>query len=175
MTAKRPGRSATPCRYSRCSITLKDELLTTIYSASLPARVEAVQLRLGRRIWLQDGGEPIFGSGICQLLVRVESTGSLRCAAAEMGMAYSKAWQVVRRAEEHLGFALIYRQVGGKRGGGSTLSDDGKRLVASFGALTDEAGPLLDRLYEKHFGAWPEAGDERPVSTAAAASPPSEL
>jgi molybdate transport system regulatory protein len=118
-------------------------------------------MRLGRRIWLQDGGEPIFGTGICQLLVRVDSSGSLRCAATEMGMAYSKAWQVVHRAEEHLGFALIYRQVGGKRGGGSKLTDDGRRLVASFGALTDEADPLLERLYEKHFSEWPGAIEDR--------------
>jgi molybdate transport system regulatory protein len=135
--------------------------LTTASSDLALAPIDAVRIRLGRRIWLQDGGEPVFGTGICQLLVRVDSTGSLRCAAAEMGMAYSKAWQVVHRAEEHFGFALIYRQVGGKRGGGSRLSDDGRRLVASFGALTDEAGPLLDRLYEKHFGAWPSAPEDR--------------
>ena len=41
---------------------------------------------------------PIFGVGVCQLLARVETTGSLRRAAADMGMAYSKAWLVVRRA-----------------------------------------------------------------------------
>jgi molybdate transport system regulatory protein len=136
----------------------------TITSEIRSAQADTVQIRLGRRIWLQDRGEPIFGIGICQLLVRVESTGSLRCAAVDMGMAYSKAWQVVRRAEEHLGFSLIYRQVGGKRGGGSTLSDDGKRLVESFRALSDEAGPLLDRLYEKHFGAWPGVREDRPIS-----------
>ena len=131
--------------------------MTTSASDFAPAQVRAARIRLGRRIWLQDGDEPVFGIGICRLLVRVDATGSLRCAAAEMGMAYSKAWQVVHRAEEHLGFALIYKQVGGKRGGGSRLSDDGRRLVASFDALAEEAGPLLDRLYEKHFGAWPPA------------------
>jgi molybdate transport system regulatory protein len=143
----------------------------TTTSESRSAQAEAVQIRLGRRIWLQDRGEPIFGIGICRLLSRVESTRSLRCAAVEMGMAYSKAWQVVRRAEEHLGFALIHRQVGGKRGGGSTLTDDGRRLVASFGALTDEAGPLLDRLYEKHFGTWPGARGDRAISAPTAVSP----
>jgi molybdate transport system regulatory protein len=135
--------------------------LTTASSDLVLAPVEPVRIRLGRRIWLQDGDEPVFGIGICRLLVRVDSTGSLRCAAAEMGMAYSKAWQVVHRAEEHFGFALIYRQVGGRHGGGSRLSDQARRLVASFEALTNEAGPLLDRLYEKHFDEWPGAPEDR--------------
>jgi molybdate transport system regulatory protein len=133
----------------------KRDHLTTASSDLAPAPVETARIRLGRRIWLQDGDEPVFGIGICRLLVRVDSTGSLRCAAAEMGMAYSKAWQVVHRAEEHFGFALIYRQVGGRHGGGSRLSEQARRLVASFEALTNEAGPLLDRLYEKHFDEWP--------------------
>jgi molybdate transport repressor ModE-like protein len=143
--------------------------LTTSAPDFAPTPVQPARIRLGRRLWLQDGNEPVFGTGICQLLMRVDATGSLRCAAAEMGMAYSKAWQVVHRAEEHLGFALIYRQVGGKRGGGSQLSDDGRRLIASFGALAEEADPLLDRLFEKHFGARPRT--VQVGSTAASTEP----
>jgi molybdate transport system regulatory protein len=163
MPAKRPGRKTTRFRYPRCRITLLDQPLTSVSSQPGAAPLEVARIRLGRRIWLQDGGEPIFGTGICQLLVRVDSTGSLRCAASDMGMAYSKAWQVVHRAEEHFGFALIYKQVGGKRGGGSTLSAEGRRLVASFAALTDEAGPILDRLYEKHFGTGPSLSTGQPA------------
>jgi molybdate transport system regulatory protein len=143
-----------------------DRDLTIAASEYTPAPAEVVRIRLGRRIWLQDGGEPIFGTGICQLLVRVDATGSLRCAAGDMGMAYSKAWQVVHRAEEHFGFALIHRQVGGKRGGGSTLTEEGRRLVASFAALANEAGPLLDSLYEKHFGNWTAEREGRPARSA---------
>jgi molybdate transport system regulatory protein len=71
-----------------------------------------------------------------------------------MGLAYSKAWHIVRRAEKHLGFALLVRQTGGKHGGGSTVSDEGRWLVGAFGALIDEADALLNGLYLKHFGNW---------------------
>jgi molybdenum cofactor cytidylyltransferase len=108
-----------------------------------------------QRIWLQDRGTPVFGAGIRELLVRVESTGSLRRAASEMGMAYSKAWHIVRRAEEHLGFALLERRTGGKGGGGSGVSAEGRWMVGAFGAMRDEADLLLDDLYAKHFGDWP--------------------
>ena len=109
-------------------------------------------VRPAHRIWLQDGTTPIFGSGVRELLLRTETTGSLHRAAAEMDMAYSKAWTIVRRAEEHLGVALLARRVGGAGGGGSTLSEPGRRIVDAFGALTDEADAQLAALYARHFG-----------------------
>jgi molybdate transport system regulatory protein len=111
-------------------------------------------VRLAHRIWLQDGGTPVFGAGISELLGRVEATGSLRQAASDMGMAYSKAWQIVRRAEEHLGFKLMARRAGGKGGGCSTVSDEGRWLVRAFGAMTEEADPLLAELFDRHFRSW---------------------
>lgn len=41
---------------------------------------------------------------------RVERLGSLNKAAADMGMAYSKAWRIVKQAEEGLDVALFLRQ-----------------------------------------------------------------
>jgi molybdate transport system regulatory protein len=132
----------------------------------------AAQIRPAQRIWLQDLGTPVFGIGIRELLMRVETTGSLRQAAGEMGLAYSKAWRIVRRAEAHLGIPLLTRQAGGEGGGGSVLSDEARWLVRAFGALLDEARLLLDELYAKHFGPWPPesaapAGNEPGVSRAA--------
>ena len=120
------------------------------------------RIRPGQRIWLGDEGLPVFGAGIRELLIRVESTGSLRQAASDMGLAYSKAWQIVRRAEEHLGFKLLERQIGGTGGGGSTVSSEGRWLVGAFGALLDEADALLDELYAKHFGNWHDGTGDVP-------------
>jgi molybdate transport system regulatory protein len=119
---------------------------------------DAVGIAVGYRIWLHRGGRPAVGMGTFELLGRVESTGSLSRAAADMGMAYSKAWQSVRRAEEMLGFALLDRQAGGRGGGGSTLSTDGKWLVGAFGELAREAAEAMGRLGEKHFGGDVTAG-----------------
>jgi molybdate transport system regulatory protein len=118
-------------------------------------------VRMARRIWLQDGATPVFGTGITELLVRVEATGSLHQAASEMGIAYSKAWRIIRRAEEHLGFALLFRQAGGAGGGGSALSGEARWLVRTFDDLLREAGLVLDELSVKHFGSWLETGEPR--------------
>ena len=44
-------------------------------------------------------GEKCFGPGIAELLTRVQETGSLRAAAGEMDLAYSKAWRMVKNSE----------------------------------------------------------------------------
>ena len=49
-----------------------------------------------------------------QRLIRVlQEKGSLRAAAMEMGMAYSKAFGILRSAEERLGLPLTQRKIGG--------------------------------------------------------------
>ena len=63
-----------------------------------------------------------FGPGVVQLLKRVDELHSLRAAAMSISMAYSKAWTVVRNAEDGLGFKLLTSTAGGKHGGGAVLT-----------------------------------------------------
>lgn len=53
-------------------------------------------MRLAYKIWLDNNGKA-FGEGPYELLTRVERTGSLNRAAAEMGMSYNKAWRLNAR------------------------------------------------------------------------------
>ena len=93
-----------------------------------------------------DAGERFFGEGPCRLLHLIEETGSLRSAAAQMGLSYSKALRLVQHAEKELGFALTCKTIGGRGGGGSTLTADG---LAGQGTLTAEARQFLER-YEAY-------------------------
>ena len=69
-----------------------------------------------------DNGIKFFGEGPCRLLRCVEKTGSLRAAAMEMEMAYSKASKILKQAEENLGFLLTTRSTGGKDGGAEPVA-----------------------------------------------------
>lgn len=48
-----------------------------------------------------------FGKGLVELCNQVKEKGSLNKAALEMGMSYSKAWHIIRNAEEILGVNLL--------------------------------------------------------------------
>lgn len=102
-----------------------------------------------------DNGIKFFGEGPCRLLRCVEKTGSLRAAAMEMGMAYSKAIKILKQAEESLGFPLTRRSTGGKDGGGSRLTPEGKRWLRQYEAYRDACVKSNQALY-RHF--FPQIG-----------------
>ena len=98
-----------------------------------------------------ENGEKFFGEGPCRLLEKVEQTGSLRCAAASMEMAYSKALKLVKQAEEALGFPLTQRSAGGKDGGGSTLTPEGREFLHKYEAYRDACVQANRELYANYF------------------------
>ena len=98
-----------------------------------------------------DNGIKFFGEGPCRLLRCVEKTGSLRSAAMEMEMAYSKASKLLKQAENNLGFSLTTRSAGGKDGGGSKLTPEGKRWLQQYEAYRDACVKANQELYRLHF------------------------
>ena len=98
-----------------------------------------------------ENGEKFFGEGPCRLLRLVEETGSLRCAASSMEMAYSKALKLVKQAEEALGVPLTQRSVGGKDGGGSTLTPEGRRFLLQYESYRDACVQANRELFARYF------------------------
>ena len=81
-------------------------------------------MRAATSIYLFKDDIRFFGEGPCRLLRGVQESGSLRAAATRMNLSYSKAIAMVNRAEEALGFPLTEKQIGGKGGGGSVLTEE---------------------------------------------------
>lgn len=101
--------------------------------------------------FLDDGGEKFFGEGPARLLHGVEDNGSLRAAAMSMDMAYTKALKLIRNAEKALGYPLIRRSAGGRDGGGSSLTEEGKEWLERYEAYRDACKLSNSRLYLEFF------------------------
>ena len=104
-----------------------------------------------RITFFDDQGEKFFGEGPARLLRGVEEQGSLRSAAMAMGMAYTKAMKLVKQAESSLGYSLIARTTGGKDGGGSILTPEGKRWLLTYEAYRDACVKSNQALYRQFF------------------------
>ena len=89
-----------------------------------------MELKLTPR-FLQNG-QRFFGPGVAELLERVREHRSLRAAAASMEMAYSKAWRIIHEAEEGCGFRLLDSTIGGRHGGGASLTPEAEQLLADY-------------------------------------------
>lgn len=102
-------------------------------------------------VFLDDQGEKFFGEGPFQLLRAVEETGSLRAAAMSMNMAYTKALKVLKNAEAALGFSLTSRTTGGKDGGGSQLTSEGREWIVRYEAYRNACMEANRQLYREFY------------------------
>ncbi len=100
---------------------------------------------------IPDGEEKCFGPGIAQLITLVEQNGSLRAAAMEMGMAYSKAWRMVKTTQQALGFPLLITAIGGKKGGGAIVTPECQDFLRRYMAFELQAREAIDRIFEESF------------------------
>ena len=101
---------------------------------------------------LSGDGEKCFGEGPYRLLRGVERLGSLRAAAMELGMAYSKASSILGRAERLLGMALTEKRVGGPDGGGSMLTPAARDLMARYKAFRADCETAAEESFARRFG-----------------------
>jgi len=136
-----------------------NEFIPTIFGRDL----EGVRgMKVAYKIWIDQNGKA-FGDGPYAILKGVEKTGSLHKVADQMGMAYSKAWTLIRILEQRLGFLLLDRKVGGRSGGGSQITPQAKELMLRYGPFQKEAKDAIEKIYQKHFvflgSPGPEGGD----------------
>ena len=83
---------------------------------------------------------------LARLLDAVAATGSLSRAARSIGVPYSRAWDMVARAERALGQPLLVRSRGGSRRGGATLTSLGEEIVETYRAARRRLERLLGPL-----------------------------
>jgi molybdate transport system regulatory protein len=84
------------------------------------------------KLWIEKDGKLVLSDYRVRLLALIDETGSLAEAAARMRLSYRRAWGKVREIEQNLGTRLVESSAGGAHGGGSSLTPDGKRLVALY-------------------------------------------
>src|SRR3954466_15651027 len=84
------------------------------------------------RLRVMSGGEIALGPGRVDLLELIGETGSLRAAAARMGMSYMRAWNLVRYTNRRFKKPVVEAVRGGKAGGGARLTETGWKIVRIY-------------------------------------------
>ena len=92
-----------------------------------------------------------FGPGVAELLRRVRELHSLRAAAMSIGMAYSKAWTILKNAQLSLGFKLLDSTTGGKHGGGARLTPEGETLLDAYDRYCTQLRTYAQELFGETF------------------------
>ncbi|MCL2215755.1 MAG: LysR family transcriptional regulator [Defluviitaleaceae bacterium] len=95
--------------------------------------------------------KPFYGPGPHLLLQLTHETGSLREACRNMGISYSKGRTIIARLEQQLGFPVIVSQQGGKTGGNSVVTPEGKELMQNYAGFMEEIKKRVDEVFTRYF------------------------
>lgn len=91
------------------------------------------------RIRIVFGEAEMIGPGKAELLERIGRCGSIAAAGREMGMSYKRAWELVATLNAMFAEPLVESTRGGSGGGGASLTDAGREVLARYRALEREA------------------------------------
>lgn len=94
----------------------------------------------------------IFGPGISELLKEIEIKSNIKDAALSLGMSYSKARNILKRLEDEIGFEVITIKYGGKKGGETYLTENGKELLKLYDKYREALEKESNRLYDEILG-----------------------
>ena len=92
-----------------------------------------------------------FDEDLEALLREIDECHSMNMACSNLNMAYSRGWKMIKKAEEKLGCSLIAKQTGGSRGGGSALTEDGRKHLENYEKIRKETVAFAEKMVKDYF------------------------
>ncbi|MES2324136.1 MAG: LysR family transcriptional regulator [Pseudomonadota bacterium] len=106
--------------------------------------------RIDVKVRVRRGDEIAMGPGKADLLDAIAATGSISAAARSMDMSYRRAWLLVDVMNRSFRAPLVASAAGGAQGGGATVTDAGRQVLAQFRAI-EAAAALATQSHLKAF------------------------
>jgi len=107
------------------------------------------QLDVSGAIWLHKADVVFLGNDRIGLLEKIDEHGSITKAARASGISYKTAWDVVSAINNLSEKPLVRRTAGGKGGGGTVLTEEGREVVRRYRILQLEHEKFVGGLSEK--------------------------
>ena len=103
-------------------------------------------IELGGALWLHKDEQKYLGGDRIALLEKIGELGSITRAAKAVGISYKNAWDLINLINNLADKPLVERLVGGRGGGGTTLTEHGKQVIRQFVVLQEEHRKFLESL-----------------------------
>ncbi len=107
-------------------------------------------------LWIEKEGVVLISRWRARLLEAIDRTGSITAAANELEVPYRRAWERIQEMERCLGSKLIDTEIGGKRGGGAALTQDGHTLLAQFNEFASGFEDIVSSRFQTSFNSFDE-------------------
>jgi molybdate transport system regulatory protein len=106
-------------------------------------------MELSSNLTLEILNQPFLLEKRIKLLEAIEIHGSILKAAKNVPMSYKSAWDSIDAMNNLSPYTIVNRSTGGKNGGGTSLTEYGKKIVETYKILQIEQKQFLRSLSQK--------------------------
>ncbi len=106
-------------------------------------------LQLKGKLWIEGEEGTFIGCGRIILLERIKELGSISKAAKSMNMSYKHAWDLINSMNKQAKTPLVKTKTGGKKGGGTCLTEAGEKVIQQFKEIYKEFQEFLNNAAKK--------------------------
>lgn len=103
-------------------------------------------MRVDGRFWISIEDKSFLGRGKVELLKAIEKYGSISQAAKSIKMSYKAAWDSIDAMNNTADEPLVERVSGGKGGGGTVVTANGKEMIRIYDEISAKYKKFLDFL-----------------------------
>lgn len=100
-------------------------------------------------LWMHRQQSEFLGSDRINLLEKIDELGSITKAAKGVGISYKTAWDAINMINNLAEKPLVDRLTGGKGGGGTSLTAEGKKVIKQFKTIQEEHRKFLSNLEDR--------------------------
>ena len=100
-------------------------------------------------LWFNRAEHKFLGGERITLLEKIDELGSITKAAKDVGISYKTAWDVINMINNLAEKPLVDRLTGGKGGGGTSLTAEGKKVIKQYKTIQEEHQKFLSNLEDR--------------------------
>ena len=100
-------------------------------------------------LWFSRADNKFLGGDRINLLEKIDELGSITKAAKVVGISYKTAWDTINMINNLAEKPLVDRLTGGKGGGGTSLTAEGKKVIAQYKTIQEEHRKFLNNLEDR--------------------------
>jgi molybdate transport system regulatory protein len=100
-------------------------------------------------LWIHRRQSEFLGGDRINLLEKIDELGSITKAAKAVGISYKNAWDTINLINNLAEKPLVDRLTGGKGGGGTSLTAEGKKVINQFKTIQKEHRKFLKNLEDR--------------------------
>ena len=107
-------------------------------------------IKFAGKFWIDRDAQIYLGTSRIELLEKINLGNSIAEAARQLGMGYKTAWDMLNSMNQLSDEPVVISTKGGRHGGGTVITEHGKKMIALYRTIESEYQTMLMSLEQRY-------------------------